>query len=205
MSKRKNTQIDERDLLLTTPLTVHECIVEILKLADTDLKIQVEEETKFRAQLSIVESFNDNLPLHITCRLVRTHDSTTITFELYSQYLEDQLNPPLSKTVFSSMNYLMDGILVLFMTILVMSNPTLAPIFLFLVPVFVAQWLSSRELLTPKHPEMTDLAKEEMHERIEILKSLIVDALHIDPAEVRYDVVGNAYYLDVEQSDHNTA
>jgi|GEM_PF-1829745 len=205
MTKRKNTLIPQGDVLLTTPYTVVDCIAHLQNMEHFDLTINVKSQSDTYAELQLVERHNDDLPLYVNTRLIRTHRETKVTFEL-SEYLRERASraqQPLE--LHSGLNTkqallgVAIGLVVVFSLI---SIPDVAGVLLCTIPLLAFVMYMKQEVTTaevsspPEIKQRSEKIKAIMRQRADVLRDDMIDALTFDPSAEYFDALGNAYYLE---------
>lgn len=206
MTKTKNTLIPQGEALLTTPLSVADCIKQLQEMKHFDLTVNILRQSKHSAELKFIERHNDDLPLYVTSRLMTTNDGTRVSFEL-SEYLRErtaqkpesgQLTPKQSRFaggfVVAIMMLVFGGI-----TVPEMMWSTILCTIPFTVFIFGIGWLAIGpvEETPAQMGQRSHKIKALMHQRAEVLKADIIDALTIDPTKENIDELGNVYYIDM--------
>lgn len=215
MTKTKNTAIPQSSTILTTPLSVTDCLRRFENLANFDLSVNVKRASVHSAEVQFIERHNDDLPLYVTSRLMATQHGTQVSFEL-SEYLRDDMRQrsPNTRVLTPKQMHLITGMIISLIAMVMMGyrNPEeiwsgvlcFVP---FIVILFGFAWMavSPVDELAIGIKQSSPKIKAIMFQRAEVLKEDIIDVLTVNPEKAHYDELGNAYYLDVEHKQKGGA
>ncbi len=214
MTKAKNTIIPSGDVLLTTPLSVAECVEKLQNMAHFDLNVHIVRQSTHSAEVKFVERHNDDLPLYVTSRLMTTKNGTRVSFEL-SEYLRERTQQPREAVKSIYQNPKLAAALVFITMIFIMAGykaGDLVAMGSYLLPVLligggiVHEIEKTKYTTTPmERKQRSRKIKAIMHQRADVLKEDIIDALTIDSTEEQFDELGNAYYIEIADLQYGHA
>ncbi len=197
-SKNKPSRNPCEQSLLITPLSVEACISKIQDMANFDLEVHIVHRSKYNAEIEFVERHNDDIPMYITSRLMASQDGTCVTFE-------DGSAKETEKTLWTYILLFIAGMVAIYLlwillqiVLMIARNPEVAPVWLAILPIaFILGRLKRDRYQTSQSDSFdSDKMTKIRHQRAEVLKGDLYATLHIDPAEVRWDELGNEYYVD---------
>lgn len=212
MTKTKNTPISRKDCAYLSPLSVATCVAEIKAMAHYELEVRVVRQSKHSAELEVVERYNDDVPLYITYRLMDMSDGTCVSYHLSSLLVRDkkptlhksQPTHPQDDTTFKS---IIGALIFILIVILILQLPVeLFVIYAILIPPisYLKDWIDkikaeSDPTKSDVSPYQSEKVRQLMLKRAEAVKSEVIRTLRSVTKDVRYDELGNAYYLDLAE------
>jgi len=208
-TKNKPTRNPCEQSLLVTPLSVEDCISKIEDMANFDLAVNIVHQSKYNAEIEFVERHNDDIPIYITSRLMASQNGTCVTFELENFVNGNRSNISDSPLTHSITVALGATIFWLVASIVIFTPSANTEGLLCLTPLIFLAILyrngSPIEVEPAKYKIDTGKIRRLMRQRAEVLKGDLYDTLHVDPAQVRQDELGNEYYIDVTNQEGKTS
>ncbi len=205
MNKAKNTPILRKDCIMVSPLSVAMCVAEIQNMAHYELEIEVARQSDHSAELQVVERHNDDVPLYITYRLMATEDGTCIAYHLNSLILRQSKRPRKERDPFSQAVATIIGLIFIAIIMLDLGGEVFALALVISLPMMLFMIGAKEISVNTAQPEKTAYQSEKvrriMLERGEAVRDDVIATLNRATTDIRYDELGNAYYLDASNND----
>ncbi len=197
-SKNKPSRNPCEQSLLITPLSVDDCISKIEDLANVDLKVTIKHQSKYKAEINFVQRRDYDHPIYTTSRLIATKNGTCVTFDGGKSLTTNKAIQLYVEMLLIWVSRLALGAALIVMVVMIIKDPLITPLW-FCILFLIYGLYTAKESSYPNRQDGNFDSKymtESMLERSANLKASLYDALYVDPSEVRWDELGNEYYVD---------